>query len=209
VGFIGRKGDRLALGVDLRQQSAGALVDREHGGGHRDVDVLAFPCLVPVLEGGQHRDHALQPGIDVGVARGVVHRRAQGGAVVGVDNRGMARLALHRRREGGPAAPGRGLAVTADRHINDTGIVGAHLRVRETEARERARAEILHDDVGVAAEFRDDLPRFFPVEVEAEVAFAGVLLNEIEAHVADVRQALATDVARRGLDLDDVGAEVA
>jgi hypothetical protein len=74
---------------------------------------------------------------------------------------------------------------------------------------QRAGPEILDDDIGSAAQIGHDLARFRPVEVDAEIALPSVLLNIVQAHVADVRQPNAADIATWGFDLDDVGTQVA
>jgi hypothetical protein len=44
-----------------------ALVDRDHHGGDRHVDVLALAGAVPVVQRRQDRDRGVQSGVDVGV----------------------------------------------------------------------------------------------------------------------------------------------
>ena len=54
-------------GVDAVQVDMGALIYRQQHGRHRNVDILATPCLFALAQRGQNCDRRLQSGIDIGV----------------------------------------------------------------------------------------------------------------------------------------------
>src|SRR5258708_12044821 len=126
-----------------------------------------------------------------------------------LQNVGQTGLRLNRRGKRRSVAPRPRLSVTADGDVDDPRIKLANLLVPKTEAIERARAEILNDDVRVAAHVDHDFACFRPVEVDAEVALTGILLRIVDRHAVDVRHASATRVAAGRFDLCDVGAEIA
>ncbi len=128
---------------------------------------------------------------------------------MGLHDRGQSGLRLHRRREGRTVPPRCGLAVSAQRHIDDARIERLDVLVTKPESRKRTGPKILDDDVGLAAEPADDLAGLGIVQIEAQVPFSRVLLHVIEPDAVDIGQADATEIARRRLDLGDVGAEIA
>src|SRR5258708_28204477 len=117
-----------------------------------------------------------------------------------------------RRRGGGegrPIAPGAGLAVTADRDIDDGGIEFPHLLIAKAKAGKGAGAGVLDDDVGIAAEIAHDRARFRPVEVDAEIALSRILLRVVNGDVVDDRHAVAPGIPRGWLDLRYICAQIA
>jgi hypothetical protein len=207
--FVGAERHRLVGDVEFGQLRAGTLVRGQHRRSHRHVDVLPPACDVAVPQRGEHRDDALQAGVDVSVAAGVATQLAVRAFVVLIEDVGQARLGVHRGREGWPIAPGASLAVAADRHVDHVWVELDHVLVAEAEAREGARTKVLHDHVCRFAHSADDVAPLGEVEVNAEVALAGVLLRIVDRHRTDVRDAAAADIAGGRLDLGHVGPEIA
>ena len=186
----------------------GAFVDREQGRGHRDVDELSLPGCLPAVERRQDGDHRLQAGIDVGMRQAVGARLLQGLAIVPNAVLGKAGLGLHGRRICHPAAPGAALAVTGDRCIDQSRIALRQGFVVEAEEAERARAKILDHDISSVAEFQRQIIGAGDVQVDADVAFSGVLLRVVARHAVGRRKRKARHVGAWRFDLDDLGAEI-
>jgi len=86
---------------------------------HRHVDVLTLTSTTSMLKGGEHGD---RPRLDR--CRGqhgcsVILEFVRRMPIVLLQNVGQAGFRLDRRREGGPIAPRSGLAVAAQRDIDD------------------------------------------------------------------------------------------
>ena len=86
---------------------------------------------------------------------------------------------------------------------------GAQRDVVETEAGHHAGAVVLDDDVAALGELGRQRRPGGVGEIDADVALAGVLLDEVGGQAVDLRRGEAGQVAVGRLDLDDVGAEVA
>jgi hypothetical protein len=69
-------------------------------------------------------------------------------------------------------------------------------------------AEVLHDDVGLIAEPQRDLACPVDVEVDGDVAFAGVLLGVVAGDLAGTREGPPGHIPRWGFNLDHLGAQV-
>ncbi len=100
------------------------------------------------------------------------------------------------------------MSIAAHGNIDDAGVVGADILIAKTEARQGSRPEILHNHIGLPAHRGDDFARFRIIEVDAQVSFAGILLDIIHPEAIDMRQADPAEIARGWFDLGDVGAEV-
>jgi hypothetical protein len=64
VSVAPRMGGRFRPQVFRRQVDVHALVDRDHHGGDRHVDVRALAGTVPVVQRRQDRDRGVQSGVD-------------------------------------------------------------------------------------------------------------------------------------------------
>ena len=129
------------------------LHQREHGFVDRDVDLLAATAPCPFLERGEGADDCEQPGERVTDRDAGTRRRA-----VGLT--GRVPDPAHRFADRAEAGLGRartGLAEAGDVHEHDAGVLGLELRIRHAPTRQRARLEVLEDDVAAAARY--DAPR--------------------------------------------------
>ncbi len=126
------------------------------------------------------------------------------------DQPGDRRDALDEVVIGGPARIRPALAVAHQAHVDDAGIGRAHVVSPEFEPAHRRRADVVHEDVGVAAQFQHGVAPGRLLHVEHHAALVAVDLQIDRAHAgAAHRAAGAHDVARGRLDLDHVGAVVA
>jgi hypothetical protein len=121
---------------------------------------------------------------------------------------GEPRLGLNRGRIGHAAAPGSALAIAGDRSVDQARVALGQRLVVEPEEAQRAGAEILDDDVGRVAQAQREVERAGLVQVDADVALAGVLLGIVAGHALLRGEGEARDVGRGRLDLDHLGAEV-
>src|SRR5450631_4658061 len=121
---------------------------------------------------------------------------------------GEAGFGLHRRRIGHPAAPRAALAVTGDRGVDQSRIAFRKSLIIETEETERSRPEIFHHDIGGIAEPERQLIGAGDIEIDADVALAGVLLGVIARHAVGRWKRKARNIRAWRLHLDDLGAEV-
>ncbi len=163
-----------------------------------------LPCLqlLHIGRDDAHGEHGTAMLVDDGGADRagfvIARRRHHAGARLDDD---VLRLALdHGPRRAPAGAAG----------IDQAGIDRLQRLVAEAEPVHHAAAVVLHHDVDILDEVLDDGEPFFGLEVHGE----GLLVAEgaeIEAaDAADMRARPAPRaLARQGLDLDDVGAEVA
>ena len=187
----------------------GALEQRERRLHQRDVDDLPSPLAehVAVVERRQDALHGEHRGERV-AERDACARRRLAREAVDVPE------AAHRLRDGGVArALGvrPGLAVPGDACEHDAGVRRRQPLVAEVPALERARAEVLGDDVRDADELEQELlaPRLAQVERDALLVPRLYGPPEGAALVASVAP-VAQRVGLAGrLDLDHLGAHVA
>ena len=104
-----------------------------------------------------------------------------------------------------------GLSVAGDPHQDDSPIALTQGVKAQTPALQRAGAEVLHDDVGLVDELKEQLAAAFGTQVEGDgLLVAGVHGPE---EVVPVEFGLSPGAQRIGfagqLDLDDLGAHVA
>src|SRR5216683_833907 len=189
--------------IDMR-----AFIDRKQGRGHRDVDVLAQAGFLAAVQRREDRDHRLQSRIDVGVRQAVGARFSERAAIMANAVFGEAGFGLHRRRISHPAAPRTALAVARDRGVDQSRIAFGKGLVIETEETERSRPEIFHHDIGGIAELQRQLVGAGDIEIDADVALAGVLLGVIARHAVGRWKRKARNIRAWRLDLDDLGAEI-
>ena len=110
--------------------------------------MLTLASLRAVVQRGDHCQSAMQTGVDVGVATGVVTHFVHGALVVTLHNIGQPGLGMHGRGKRRAVAPWSGLTVSADRDINDVGIKGGDVVVAESESRQGAWPEVFDDHIG-------------------------------------------------------------
>src|SRR5215510_14011722 len=94
---------------------------------------------------------------------------------------GQAGFCLHGRCERRPVFPRCRLSVPTQRNIDHARIECLDVLITEAEARERTRAEILDDDISIAAEPGNDLSSLCVVQVDADILLSGILLHIIKA----------------------------
>src|SRR5437763_15801474 len=88
-------------------------------------------------------------------------------------------------------------------------MVGRERFVGETESRGRAGCEILHEDVGLAEETRENCTGFTMLDVERQAFLRAIGPDELRREPAHALVVAAREIAAAGtLDLDDARAEV-
>ena len=212
VGVARRDPRQRAAGGPAHRAEGAVLGDQalhhvEHGLVQRDVDHLAAPAVgLAVVQRGQHADGAVQRGQRVTDADAAAHRHAPGlaGEVA------QAAHGLADRAEAGQVAVGPGLPVAADAQHDQARVVARELLVGHAPALERAGAEVLDQHVGLGDQAPGDVLALGAAQVERDRALVAALHlpphRGAVLHEAPVAQRVA---GARGLDLDDVGAEVA
>ncbi len=171
--------------------------------------MLSATRAFSLLQTREDRNGALQSGVDVGMATRVVARLLQRLAEVVVHDVGETRFGLDSGGKGRAPTPGPRLAVPTHRDVDHGGVLRRDVLVTQAKGGEGPWAKILADDVCVPAQIGDQVPRFGPVQIDAEVSLAGVLLGVIEGHRTDVGDTQAGDIPGRGFDLDDIRPEIA
>src|SRR3989441_512082 len=199
AGGLERWDERLA--VEVLHHDVG-----DHGLEHRHLDGLPLAGPLAVEQRRQHR--------------GEHGERAR---LVGDDRRYVARLAHERgleRREPrgrlddvvvrGLVAGGAARAKAVGRAVDEPGVDGAERLVLEAEPRRWSGPEVVQDDVGGRREPEQRAARGGVLAVRDQAALVPVA-GEVERRHAGVsgRPEAARRVAFGGLDLDDVGAQVA
>ena len=81
--------------------------------------------------------------------------------------------------------------------------------VAEAHSVHHAWPEILDDDIAHADEFEEQPDTGRVAHIDADVALAGVLLDEVTGKAVDPWTRESGEIAERGFDLDHVGAHVA
>src|SRR5215207_290011 len=104
-------------------------------------------------------------------------------------------LRLHGRCKRRTVLPRSRLTIPAERDVDDPGIERANILIRQSEAGQCAGTKILDDYVCLLAHIGNDLARLGPVQVNTQIALAGILLDEIQTHVADMWEADAREIA--------------
>ena len=121
----------------VAQEPVDVLVDGQHRLDHRELDPLAAPGLLALVERGEHADDAFQPGVDVAVGQRVV-------GVVAASRLALqprrAALRVHHRCVGPAVDPRPRLAVAGDRDVHEPRVAGGELLVPEPEAAHDTRA---------------------------------------------------------------------
>ena len=202
---------RVAVAHPERDHTAGdegaGLVD--HAGQRRgeevDLDVLALTRRRPRVEGREDPDRRMHAGDDVedrdprseGGALGVAGEAHEAGD--GLDHEVVAR----------EVAALLAAAEAADRRIDDAGVARGDAVVVEPEARQAAGLEVLDEDVGATGELVGEAAVLLALEVEGDGALVPVDGEVVGRGLAAHRRHPAAGVVTaRGLDLDDLGAEV-
>src|SRR6201998_1494831 len=84
-------------------------------------------------------------------------------------------LGLYRRAVGHPCSPRTSLPVAADRNVDHRRIARRNRRITKAEGFEHPGAEVLDDDIGSVTQFQGYIARLGDIQVNADVALAGVL----------------------------------
>ena len=101
------------------------------------------------------------------------------------------------------------VAKARDRQHHEARIDRFQHVVAKAQSAHHVRPEVLDQHIGARRELFDQVGAAGDAEVDANAAFADVLLVEIARLPVDSRAPVARDVAFGRLDLDDVGAEIA
>jgi hypothetical protein len=104
------------------------------------------------------------------------------------------------------------LAVAGDRYVDDRRVDPAHALVVEAQALRDARAIVLQEHVRVRDQLAHDLLPAVALEIDGERALVAVEREERDVDLVAGRTSRRRETlpfARCGLDLDDIGAEVA
>ena len=130
-------------------------------------------------------------------------------AAVGVAlHLGDPRLGGDDRGVGPPVDPRAGGAVAADRGVDQPREAGRHLLGAEPEPLHHAGPVVLDEHVALPGQLDRQLDAAGRAEVDAHVALADVLLDEVRRQPVDARAGEAGQVTGRRLDLDHLGPEV-
>ncbi len=206
---VGRPEDRrLVAEIGIVQIDMRTLVDRHQCRCHRNIDVLTGARRLPPVQCRKDCNRGLQPGIDIGMRQAVGAWFAQYVTVMANAVVGEPGLRLHRRGVSHPARPWPTLAVAGDRGINQARIAGRQRFMVEPEIAQRAGAEVLDNDIRCVAQPQRQFAGAWDVEVDADIALAGVLLRIVARHTRCQRKREARHVGTWRLDLDDLGAEI-
>ena len=164
------------------------------------------PVALALVQGREDGDRRLEGRVDVGVAERVggvaaatgvaLHLRDAG---LGVDDRGV-RAAM---------APRTARAVAGERGVDQTRVAGHEPVVVEPELGHHARRGSSRPGHRSGRRARGPARHLLRGQVDADVALAGVLLDEVRGQPVDLRRGEPGEVALRRLDLDHLGAEVA
>ena len=150
-----------------------------------DTSIHCPARSLALVQRGQHGDRHLHAGVDVGVAQRIV---------------GVGRAAASpcdfvirpRRRRPGRTPGGRPTARSPrsrDRDVDQPRVAGPQRRRSEPQALHHAGAVVLDDDVAVVGQLGGQLDAARRGQVDADVALAGVLLDEVRRQPVDPRVA--------------------
>src|SRR5690606_32325366 len=108
----------------------------------------------------------------------------------------------------GPSGIGTVLAIAADAHHDQAGIVGGEGVIAQPQAFEHAWPVVLDEHVGLVDQRAGDGLAFGMLEIKRDAALATHEGDALQGYAVDVIAELAHRVALPGLDLDDIGAEI-
>src|SRR3954454_74322 len=171
---------------------------------HRDLEGRGLTGAVPVDEGREDVAGGIHPGGDVG------DRDAGLGRVVGCAGDGHeAGLALHEQVVGALVPERTGRAVAGHRAHDESRAAGAQQVGTETEPLDRARAEVVQEDVRLLEQPVEHVTAPSALEVEGHRLLAAVEPDEVAAQPTHRMVVAAGEVTAVGaFELDDPGAEV-
>ena len=198
-----RRSWRVLQLVPARDLRAEQRHDRFHDG---DVDHLAPPGRLPLVEGRHDRERRCQRGDPVGQAERWEGRRP-------VRLTGRRREPAHRlgqRAEPGTAAIRADLSEAGDPGEDEARVVLAQPVVGQPPAFERVRTEVLDDDVRAGGEPAERLRPAGRRQVELDAALVATQRLVPEVVAVPLGSVAPGGVRSAGvLDLDDLGAQVA
>src|ERR1700719_419064 len=117
-------------------------------------------------------------------------------------------LGLDGGRISSPRMPWSALAVTGDRGIDQPWVPRGEGLVVQPEEAERTGAKVLDDHVRRVTQAKRQLAGAGHVEVDADIALAGILLRVIARHPRCRGKRETRDIGPRRLDLDHLRAEI-
>jgi hypothetical protein len=198
----------MATGGRPGAQVRGCLVDQAGQGRaeQADLDQLAAPGPLPLVEGGQDAGEGVQPGQHVDQRDPDLGRLAAGWAGDAHEPAGR----LDQEVVAGQVGP-RPAAEAGDRAPDQAGVPLPDPLVAKAEPLQGAGLEVLDQHVGPLGQGKGGLPAPLVLEVEGGAALVAVDGQVVGAVVAEKRRAPGSGlVAAVGmLDLDHVGSEVA
>src|SRR5437870_5543634 len=199
AGGLERWDERLA--VEVLHHDVG-----DHGLEHRHLDGLPLAGPLAVEQRRQHRGEHGERARLVGDDRRYVARLAHEGGLERREPRGRLDDVVVR----GLVAVGAARAKAVGRAVDEPGVDGAERLVLEAEPRRWSGPEVVQDDVSGRREPEQRAASGGLLEIEDQAALVPVA-GEVERRHAGVsgRPEAARRVAFGGLDLDDVGAQVA
>ena len=179
---------------------------RDHRVQQRDVDLLPPSRRFPLVERRQDPLDRVHPGRDVGDRDPHLRGRAVGraghahDAALPLDDDVVPRL--------GAARPG--VAVAGDRAVDQARQARVQMLEAEPQAVERARPEVLDQDVGARQEALEQRAAARLLEIERDAEFGAVDGQEVAAFSLDKRRPPDARVVPLAgiLDLDHLGAEI-
>lgn len=179
-------------------------VERDERVRHRDLDVLALTCGVPVQQRGEHAVGDGQGGHLVAEDGRQVHRLAQG-AVGDVDEAGGG---LHGLVVGGVTGPVGVAAETLGVCVDQARVARGDVVVRQAQAAEGVRAHVGDEHVRGVDQVQGLSALGVVLEVERDAALVAVDVEVERGHAGRGAVLADADGVRGRLDLDHVGAEV-
>jgi hypothetical protein len=185
------------------------LVDQhaQHRIHQRDVDGLAAPALLALVQGHLHRTEGVGRAHHVGDEDAVVGRSCLSVLVLAIGHLVARGGVNHRRiRRGGGARAG--LPEAGNRGVDQPRVLINENGVVEAQAFHHARAEVLHHHIGLQRQLTCQALAFWRRQVQHHAALAAVHAGVIGADAATMRLALAHHVAVGRFYLDHVGAGI-
>ena len=172
---------------------------------HADVHHLPPPRLRPGKERRENADTGVEGRGDV--ADG--HAHPDGRAVRFAGNADDAAHALDDHVVGPAPGVGPGLSEPGTGRVDQSGEPCLQRFVIQSEFLHHARPEILHQDVRLADQFEEQFAAVGMLQIDRDALLAPVDVLEVAAHALFEGAKSPRLIAAEGLDLDDIGTQVA
>ena len=189
---------RLALRAERRIKS------QHHRVEPGEVDEVADPGAQPIGVGDQRHPRRLDGGGRRRDALGWQHRCPGGGSGAGQ----RARHRVQHRVGGTPGGPRAPHTEVGDRHRDKPGVSVGELFAGGAVGTQLPRVAAVDEDVGVGGQLEQSPAVVVVSGIEYGGPFVGVVQRERDAHLVERGQHRPARAATRGLDLQDVGAQV-